>query len=53
MSKDRSVESPLREVPDGKDGDTAIVEDRMLVTDAHLLSCAQAHMRTFPHEQDS
>ena len=43
----------MGEVPYGKDGDTAVVEDRVLVTDAHLLRSAQADMGTFPHEQDS
>ena len=40
VGKDGGVEGPLVEVPDGEDGDAAVVEHWVLVADAHLLSGA-------------
>ena len=36
VGKDGGVEGPLVEVPDGKDGDAAVVEHWVLVADADL-----------------
>ena len=36
VGKDGGVEGPLVEVPDGEDGDAAVVEHWLLVADAHL-----------------
>ena len=36
VGKDGCVEGPLVEVPDGEDGDAAVVEHWVLVADAHL-----------------
>ena len=40
VGKDGGVKGPLVEVPDGEDGDAAVVEHWVLVADAHLLSGA-------------
>ena len=38
VGKYGGVEGPLTEVPDGEDGDAAVVEHWVLVADAHLFS---------------
>ena len=38
VGKYGGVEGPLVEVPDGEDGDAAVVEHWVLVADAHLFS---------------
>ena len=53
VGKYGGVEGPLTEVPDGEDGDAAVVEHWVLVADAHLFRGALQGVRAgLLHEQD-
>ena len=53
VGKYGGVEGPLVEVPDGEDGDAAVVEHWVLVADAHLFRSALQGVRAgLLHEQD-